>query len=69
MLDDTGKYRIIHGKLCVEDANLINVVKGRDVEEHWITIEEHNSKYYPKIQNPLNISAEKFLERRYGKRK
>ena len=52
-VDDSARYKTINGKLHTKD---INFHKGKfNKEEEWISIEEHNSRHYPAIQNPLNV--------------
>jgi len=52
-LDDSARYKTINGKLHTKD---VNFYKGKfNKEDEWISIEEHNRRHYPQIQNPLNV--------------
>jgi hypothetical protein len=53
MIDDSSKYKTIDGVLHVKDVNLVNGKYQK--EERYITMQEHNSRHYPKIKNPLDF--------------
>jgi hypothetical protein len=52
-LDDSSRYKTINGKLYTKDVNFKD---GKfEKTDEWISIEEHNRRHYPILQNPLNV--------------
>ena len=57
MLDDNNCYKFKDGKWYVRDLNVEprktkNGVRFVKDEGKWISLEDHNKRYYPKIRNP-----------------